>query len=119
MSLSLSDEIESLLITVWNYREMTEQVKLTLGDGSIIVGQTLEDAEENLSTRRTKFRQQPAGTQAPAMVTEADRPIGMCWLWEDRSPRWGSAVWPLVFAATMLINPGSAPTAHCRGLVVS
>ena len=57
VSLSLSDEIESLLITVWNYREMTEQVKLTLGDGSIIVGQTLEDAEENLSTRRTKFRQ--------------------------------------------------------------
>ena len=57
VSLSLSDEIESLLITVWNYREMTEQIKLTLGDGWRIVGQTLEDPEENLSTRRTEFRQ--------------------------------------------------------------
>jgi len=53
----LSDEIESLLTTVWNYREMTEQIKLTLGDGSIIIGQTLEDADENLSTGRRKFRQ--------------------------------------------------------------
>ena len=47
VSLSLSDEIESLPIAVWNYKEMTEPIKLTLGDGSIIVGQTLEEAGEN------------------------------------------------------------------------
>ena len=55
VSLSLSDEIESLLTAVWNYREMTEPIKLTLGDDSIIIGETLEDADENLSTGRTKF----------------------------------------------------------------
>ena len=42
VSLSLSDEIESLRIAVWNYKEMTEPIKLTLEDGSIVIGSVID-----------------------------------------------------------------------------
>ena len=70
MSLSLSDQIESLLTAVWNYREMTEQIKLTLGDGSIIVGGTLEEAEEKLAALKN---QQPEAIQRLLQAADSAR----------------------------------------------
>ena len=59
MSLSLSDEIESLPSAVWNYKDMTEPIKLTLGDGSIVEGRTLEEAIENARSYKNQSTTTP------------------------------------------------------------
>jgi len=51
--------IESLLITVWNYQDMREAIKLTLGDGSIVEGRTLEEAIENAAALKKQHAATP------------------------------------------------------------
>ena len=51
------NEIRSLLIAMWNYQNMADLIKLTLGDGSEIVGGTLEEAEEKLAALKKQQRE--------------------------------------------------------------
>ena len=56
---------------------MTEQVKLTLGDGSIIVGHTLEEAFENLGRAKEPVKTpavpQPHCTRSIKFDRDANR----------------------------------------------